>query len=43
MQFVKTAVQEECSGFTVQTEQGDFQAELHITAKTAYVQDGVIL
>lgn len=37
MQFVKTAVQEECSGFTAQTEQGDFQAELHITAKTEYV------
>jgi hypothetical protein len=36
MQFVKTAVQEECSGFTVQTEQGDFHAELHITAKTEY-------
>lgn len=37
MQFVRTAVQEECSGFTVQTEQGDFHAELHITAKTEYV------
>lgn len=37
MQFVKTAVQEECFGFTAQTEQGDFQAELHITAKTEYV------
>lgn len=37
MQFVKTAVQEECSGFTVQTEQGDFQADLSITAKTEYV------
>lgn len=36
MQFVKTVVQEECSGFTVQTEHGDFQAELHITAKTEY-------
>jgi hypothetical protein len=37
MQFVRTAVQEECSGFTAQTEQGDFQAELHITtAKTEY-------
>lgn len=37
MQFVKTAVQEEYPGFTVQqTEQGDFQAELHITAKTEY-------
>lgn len=29
MQFVKTAVHEECSGFTVQTKQVDFQAELH--------------
>lgn len=37
MQFVKTAVQEECSGFTAQTEQGDFQADLYITAKTEYV------
>jgi hypothetical protein len=37
MQFVKTAVQEECFGFTAQTEQGDFQAELHIIAKTEYV------
>lgn len=37
MQFVKTAVQEVCPGFTVQTEQGDFQAELHITAKTEYI------
>lgn len=37
MQFVKTAVQEECSGFSVQTEQGDFQAELHITSKAEYV------
>lgn len=37
MQFVRTAVQEECSGFTVQTEQVDFQAELHTTAKTEYV------
>lgn len=37
MQFVKTAVQGEYPGFTVQTEQGDFQAELHITAKTEYV------
>ena len=37
MQFVRTAVQEECSGFTVQTEQGAFHAELHITAKTEYV------
>lgn len=37
MQFVRTAVQEECSGFTVQTEQGGFQAELHITAKAEYV------
>lgn len=36
MQFVKTAMQEECSGFTVQTEQVDFQAKLHITAKTEY-------
>lgn len=36
MQFVKTAVQEEYPGFTVQTEQSDFQAELHITAKTEY-------
>lgn len=36
MHFVKTAVQEECFGFTAQTEQGDFQAELHITAKTEY-------
>jgi hypothetical protein len=37
MQFVKTAVQEECSGFTVQTEQGDFQTDLYIPAKTEYV------
>ena len=37
MQFVRTAVQEECSGFTAQTKQGDFQAELYITAKTEYV------
>lgn len=37
MQLVKTAVQEECSGFTVQTEEGDFQAKLHIIAKTEYV------
>lgn len=37
MQFVKTAAHEECSGFTAQTEQGDYQAELHITAKTEYV------
>ena len=37
MQFVKTVVQEEYLGFTTQTEQGDFQAELHITAKTEYV------
>ena len=37
MQFVRTAVHEECSGFTVQTEQGDFQAELYITSKTEYV------
>lgn len=37
MQFVRTAVQEEYLGFTVQTEQGDFQAELHITAKAEYV------
>ena len=36
MHFVKTAGQEECSGFTAQTEQGDFLAELHITAKTEY-------
>jgi hypothetical protein len=36
MQFVKTAVQEEYPGFTAQTEQGDFQAELHITVKTEY-------
>ena len=36
MQFVKTAVQEEYPGFTAQTEQGDFQAELHITDKTEY-------
>lgn len=36
MQFVKTVVQEECFGFTVQTEQVDFQAELYITAKTEY-------
>lgn len=36
MQFVKTAVQEECSGFTAQTEQVDFKAELHITSKTEY-------
>ena len=26
----------EYPGFTVQTEQGDFQAELHITAKAEY-------
>lgn len=37
MQFVKTAVQEECSGFSVQTEQVDFKADLYITAKTEYV------
>lgn len=37
MQLVKTAVQGECSGFTVQTKEGDFQAELYITAKTEYV------
>lgn len=37
MQFVKTAVQEECSGFPAQTEQGNFQAELHITSKAEYV------
>lgn len=37
MQFVKTAVQEECFGFTAQTEQGDFQTDLYITAKTEYV------
>lgn len=37
MQFVRTAVQEEYPGFTVQAEQVDFQAELHITAKTEYV------
>ena len=36
MQFVKTAVQEEYPSFTVQTEHGDFQAELYITAKTEY-------
>ena len=36
MQFVRTAVPEEYPGFTVQTEQSDFQAELHITAKTEY-------
>jgi hypothetical protein len=36
MQFVKTAVQEEYPGFTAQTEQGDFQAELHITSKAEY-------
>jgi len=36
MQFVKTAVQGEYPGFTAQTEQVDFQAELHITAKTEY-------
>lgn len=36
MQFVKTVVQEEYLGFTAQTEQGDFQEELHITAKTEY-------
>lgn len=36
MQFVKKAVQEEYPGFTAQTEQGDFQAELHITVKTEY-------
>ena len=37
MQFVKTAVQEECFGFTVQTEQVDFQAEFYITSKAEYV------
>lgn len=37
MQFVRTAVQGEYPDFTVQSEQGDFQAELHITAKTEYV------
>ena len=37
MQFVRTAVQEECSDFSVQTEQVDFQAELHITSKAEYV------
>ena len=37
MQFVKTAVQEECSGFTAQTEQGNFKAELHINSKAEYV------
>ena len=37
MQCVKTAGQEECSGFTVQTEQGDFQTDLYIPAKTEYV------
>lgn len=37
MQFVKTAVQGEYPGFTVQTEQVDFQAELHITSKAEYV------
>lgn len=36
MQFVRTAVQEECSGFSVQTEQVDFQAELYITSKAEY-------
>lgn len=37
MQFVRTAVQEEYPGFTVQTEQVDFQAELYITSKAEYV------
>lgn len=37
MQFVRTAVQDECSGFSVQTEQVDFQAELYITSKAEYV------
>jgi len=37
MQFVKTAVQEKYPGFTAQTEQGDFQAELYITSKAEYV------
>ena len=37
MQFVRTAVQEEYPGFTVQTEQVDFQAKLHITSKAEYV------
>jgi hypothetical protein len=37
MQFVKTVVQEEYPGFTAQTEQVDFQAELHITSKAEYV------
>ena len=36
MKNAKTAVQEEYPGFTAQTEQGDFQAELHITVKTEY-------
>lgn len=36
MQFVRTAVQEGYPDFTAQTEQVDFQAELHITAKTEY-------
>lgn len=36
MQFVRTAVQGEYPGFTVQTEQVDFQAELHITSKAEY-------
>ena len=36
MQFVRTAVQEEYPDFTAQKEQVDFQAELHITAKTEY-------
>lgn len=36
MQFIRTVVQEEYPGFTVQTEQGDFQADLHITARTEY-------
>ena len=33
----------EYPGFTVQTEQGDFQEELHITDKAEYFKDGVIL
>lgn len=37
MQFVRTAVQEEYPGFTVQKEQVDFQAELYITSKAEYV------
>lgn len=37
MQFVRTAVQEEYPGFTEQTEQVDFQAELYITSKAEYV------